>query len=133
MNFIDTHLLSLILFVPAIAAVIMLFLPNGENKLIRWFAFGGESYPVCAFAGRLVPLRREPARLPIRRILCLVRGDRFLLASWRGWPLAHDGPADHAADAACHPCIVQHHRPRQVVHDAVPLPRDRHARRLHGA
>src|SRR5512142_3140049 len=33
------HLLLLILFIPALAAVIMLFLPNGENKLFRWFAF----------------------------------------------------------------------------------------------
>src|SRR5687767_226060 len=40
MNFIDTHLLSLILFVPTIAAAILLFLPNNENNLTRWFAFG---------------------------------------------------------------------------------------------
>ena len=39
MNFIDTHLLSLILFFPALAALIMLFLPKDENKLFRWFAF----------------------------------------------------------------------------------------------
>jgi len=45
MNFIDTHLLSLILFVPAIAAVIMLFLPKNENKLFRWFAFGASLIP----------------------------------------------------------------------------------------
>jgi NADH-quinone oxidoreductase subunit M len=45
MNFIDTHLLSLILFVPALAAVIILFLPNGENKLFRWFAFGASLIP----------------------------------------------------------------------------------------
>ena len=38
MNFIDAHLLSLILFVPALAAVIILFLPAGENRLFRWFA-----------------------------------------------------------------------------------------------
>jgi NADH-quinone oxidoreductase subunit M len=45
MNFIDAHLLSLILFVPAIAAVIMLFLPEGENKLFRWFALGASLIP----------------------------------------------------------------------------------------
>ena len=45
MNFIDAHLLSLILFVPAIAAVILLFLPDGEHKLIRWFAFGVSLIP----------------------------------------------------------------------------------------
>src|SRR5688572_7143216 len=45
MNFIDAHLLSLILFVPAIAAVIMLFLPDAENKLIRWVALGASLIP----------------------------------------------------------------------------------------
>ena len=45
MNFIDAHLLSLILFVPALAAVLILFLPNGENKLFRWFAFGASLIP----------------------------------------------------------------------------------------
>ena len=45
MNFIDTHLLSLILFTPALAAVILLFLPNGENKLFRWFALGASLIP----------------------------------------------------------------------------------------
>ncbi len=45
MNFITEHLLSLILFVPAIAAVIMLFLPEGEDKLARWFAFGASLIP----------------------------------------------------------------------------------------
>jgi NADH-quinone oxidoreductase subunit M len=45
MNFIDAHLLSLILFVPTIAAVLILFLPSDENKLIRWFAFGASLIP----------------------------------------------------------------------------------------
>jgi len=45
MNFIDTHLLSLILFVPALAAVIILFLPNGENKLFHWFTLGASLIP----------------------------------------------------------------------------------------
>jgi NADH-quinone oxidoreductase subunit M len=45
MNFIDTHLLSLILFVPALAAVVMLFLPAGQTQLLRWFAFGVSLIP----------------------------------------------------------------------------------------
>lgn len=39
MDFLNTHLLSLILFVPTIAALIMLLLPN-DARLQRWFAFG---------------------------------------------------------------------------------------------
>ena len=45
MNFIDTHLLSLILFLPSIAALIILFLPKGEDKLTRWFALGMSLIP----------------------------------------------------------------------------------------
>jgi len=45
MDFIDTHLLSLILFVPTLAAVIILFLPNSDNRLLRWFAFGASLIP----------------------------------------------------------------------------------------
>lgn len=45
MEFLNTHLLSLILFTPAIAALIMLFLPGGEAKLLRWFAFSASLIP----------------------------------------------------------------------------------------
>jgi len=45
MSFIATHLLSVILFFPAVAALIMLFLPSGENKLLRWFALGASLVP----------------------------------------------------------------------------------------
>jgi NADH-quinone oxidoreductase subunit M len=45
MDFLNTHLLSLILFLPTIAALIMLFLPGGEEKLLRWFAFGASLIP----------------------------------------------------------------------------------------
>ncbi len=38
MDFLNVHLLSAILFIPAIAAVIMLFLPAGKLGLLRWFA-----------------------------------------------------------------------------------------------
>src|SRR5215216_1244842 len=47
MNFITAHLLSLILFTPALAAVVILFLPNTENKLFRWFAFGASFIPLA--------------------------------------------------------------------------------------
>ena len=45
MNFIDTHLLSLILFIPSFAAIVMLCLPANENKLLRWFAFVSSLVP----------------------------------------------------------------------------------------
>ena len=45
MNFINTHLLSLILFTPSIAAVAMLFFPREENKLHRWVALGASLVP----------------------------------------------------------------------------------------
>src|SRR5436190_13622659 len=45
MNFISAHLLSLILFFPAVAALIMLLVPDGEAKLFRWFTFGASLVP----------------------------------------------------------------------------------------
>ncbi len=45
MDFLNTHLLSLILFLPTIAALVILFLPSGETKLLRWFAFGASLIP----------------------------------------------------------------------------------------
>ncbi|MFN2182473.1 MAG: NADH-quinone oxidoreductase subunit M, partial [Anaerolineae bacterium] len=38
MDFVAAHLLSLILFTPAIAAAVMLVLPGGATRLLRWFA-----------------------------------------------------------------------------------------------
>ncbi len=38
MGFVDSHLLSLILFLPAVAAIVLLFLPKDELRLLRWFA-----------------------------------------------------------------------------------------------
>src|SRR5512143_1077683 len=46
MNPLD-HILLLILFVPTLAALIILFLPNGENKLFRWFTFGASLIPLA--------------------------------------------------------------------------------------
>ena len=45
MNFIATHLLSLILFTPAVAAVVMLLLPRPSNVFLRWFAFAASLIP----------------------------------------------------------------------------------------
>ena len=45
MDFLNAHLLSLILFFPALAAVVMLFLPKDETKLLRWFALGASLVP----------------------------------------------------------------------------------------
>ncbi len=38
MEFLNTHLLSLILFFPAFTALVIFFLPKDENKLLRWTA-----------------------------------------------------------------------------------------------
>src|SRR5665811_1488966 len=45
MDFITTHLLSLILFLPTLAAIILLFLPVKRVKLLRWFALGASLIP----------------------------------------------------------------------------------------
>ena len=38
MDFINTHLLSAILFIPVVAALVILFIPNDQVKAIRWTA-----------------------------------------------------------------------------------------------
>jgi len=45
MDFINNNLLSLILFSPTLVALLILFLPSGEQKLIRWTALIGSLIP----------------------------------------------------------------------------------------
>ena len=45
MDFINTYLLSLILFLPTVVALVLLFLPKDEMKLIRWAALIGSLFP----------------------------------------------------------------------------------------
>ncbi len=45
MDFINTHLLSLILFIPTLAGVVILFLPKDSLRLLRWYAFVASLLP----------------------------------------------------------------------------------------
>ncbi len=45
MDFINNYLLSLILFLPAIVALVIFFLPKEQNNLIRWTALVGSLFP----------------------------------------------------------------------------------------
>jgi NADH-quinone oxidoreductase subunit M len=45
MGFVTNNLLSLILFSPTLVALVILFLPQGEKKLIRWVALLGSLIP----------------------------------------------------------------------------------------
>ncbi len=47
MDFINDHLLSLILFLPALTALVIFFLPQEEAKLIRWTALIGSLFPLA--------------------------------------------------------------------------------------
>jgi NADH-quinone oxidoreductase subunit M len=47
MNFIENHLLTLILFSPVVIAIILVFLPKEEKSLIRWIAFLGSLIPLA--------------------------------------------------------------------------------------
>jgi NADH-quinone oxidoreductase subunit M len=47
MDFLNSHLLSLILFIPALSGLVMLFLPKDEAKLLRWFAFAASLIPLA--------------------------------------------------------------------------------------
>jgi NADH-quinone oxidoreductase subunit M len=45
MNFLSSHLLILILFFPVLTAVVVLFLPKDNLKILRWTAVGGSLVP----------------------------------------------------------------------------------------
>ena len=45
MGFVTNNILSLILFSPTLVALVILFLPKGEKKLIKWVALLGSLIP----------------------------------------------------------------------------------------
>ena len=45
MEFLSSHLLTLILFFPILAALVVLCLPKDNLKAIRWTAFGASLVP----------------------------------------------------------------------------------------
>lgn len=45
MDFLNTHLLTSILFFPVVAALVILFFPKDQVKLIRWFTLGATLVP----------------------------------------------------------------------------------------
>jgi NADH:ubiquinone oxidoreductase subunit 4 (subunit M) len=47
MEFINSHLLSLILFTPTLAAAIVMLLPQGRVKLLRWVALVASLVPLA--------------------------------------------------------------------------------------
>ncbi len=61
MDFLTSHLLSIILFFPTLAALVILFLPRDEENLIRWTAFLSSLVP---FALSLVLWARFDPDLP---------------------------------------------------------------------
>jgi NADH-quinone oxidoreductase subunit M len=46
MGFIAAHILSIILFLPAVAALVMLFLPKDEIKFLRWYTLMASLIPL---------------------------------------------------------------------------------------
>ncbi|RLA01233.1 MAG: NADH-quinone oxidoreductase subunit M, partial [Gammaproteobacteria bacterium] len=46
MDFINNHILTAILLFPVLAAMIILFLPKDDNKLIRWYTLVASLIPL---------------------------------------------------------------------------------------
>ena len=46
MNFLDTHLLTLILFIPSLVALLLLLLPSQNLRLLRGFALFASLIPL---------------------------------------------------------------------------------------
>ena len=108
MNFITAHLLSLILFVPALAAVIMLFLPNGENKLFRWFASGASLIPLVLSLIVWFNFRCNAARISNSKNPTSGTKRSVHPSIWV-WMVSRSlWFADHLAYAAGPACFIQH-------------------------
>ncbi len=65
MNLIANHLLTLILFTPTLVAAVLVFLPQEEEKLIRWAAFVGRLDPSGALDHFMAQFQRKSTRLPV--------------------------------------------------------------------
>ncbi len=130
MNFLASHLLTLILFVPTAGAALLLLLPSERTRLLRWTALGVSLIP---FALSLAAWARfQPA------------GAGFQLQEQAGWygaidchlppghrrHLADHDAADHAAHAAGAAGILQYRRAPEGISDPVPAARDRHVGRV---
>ncbi len=61
MEFLTSHLLSLILFVPALAGIVILFLPAKSFGLLRWFAFAASLVPLALSVYLWVQFRADAA------------------------------------------------------------------------
>ncbi len=59
MEFILNNLLTLILFTPVLAALIVMLLPSEQEKLIRWTAFILSFIPLAAHHRAVGELRSE--------------------------------------------------------------------------
>ena len=136
MEFIENHLLTLILFTPTVAALILLFIPGKNVKAFRWGALGAILDPLCPDAGCLGALQSRPepgSAFPICGTSDLVRRHQRLLPPGDRRYFAAHGAADHAADAAGAAGFLQHQGTRQTLHDPVPAAGNRHVGRFHGA
>ncbi len=72
MPFINSHLLSLILFVPALAAVLLIFIPGRSPSVIRWTAFLASLIPFVMAVCTWLRFDAGRARLPISGTVHLV-------------------------------------------------------------
>ena len=61
MDFLNSHLLSLILFIPALSGLVMLFLPKDMSKLLRWFAFAASLIPFALSVSLWIQFKPDTA------------------------------------------------------------------------
>ena len=66
-TFFNSHLLSLILFAPAAAALVIMLLPGSNVRLVRWAAFGLSLIPLALSIVLWLALRSGGRRLPVHR------------------------------------------------------------------
>ena len=121
MDFITDHLLTLILFTPVLAALIILLLPGDQDEAHSLDSFCRQPGPVGSL--RWYAWFSFKPNLPGFQFQEQHQWYAAIHSSFHlgvdGLSLDH-GAVDHLADTAGASGFLQHHRPGQSLHDPVP-------------
>ncbi len=130
-----TSLLSIITFLPIVAALILALFLRGEDEAAarnaKWLALAATTATFIVSCFVLVGLQPAGYRLPVRRRPRLDHGPALQDGRGRDFDPVRD--ADHVPDAAGDPVDVAGARPGQGIHDRLPGAGRADDRRVHRA
>ena len=106
MDFLNSHLLSLILFIPALSALVMLFLPKDEAKLLRWYTLVVTLIPFALSVYLWTEFKSDAVGYQFQEQYTWYAAiGSSLHLGVDGLSLTMVAP-DHPVDTACHSCFI---------------------------